>query len=653
MKRRFFIGLASTILFAGLFKENVAQQGAIKTENPMRQKEYRSPLDIPVESFFRNPVKSSFKISPDGKTLAFLAPVEGRMNIHVQVLGQTEVKKLTAITDRDIATIGWASNEIIVFLKDTGGDENWVLHSVNVKTGVSQAITKPGTRTEIMDLLDNDDDHIVVSSNMRDPELFDLYTVNLKTSKFDFLAVNPGDVTTWILDHTGTPRLAISTNGVKSVLKRKHPEGKWINIIETDFTESINPICFDFENKNVYCSSNIGRDKSAIVLIDIETAKELEVLYEHSDVDVYELTYSKKRKTITSVMYETEKMNREVMDPSMEVVYTTIASKLGPNELFQITDKDAEENIYVVRSYSDISLGAYYTYNVKNKELKLLESLSPWLPQNMMCEMQPVSYTNASGFTIHGYLTLPKGGKTLLPVVINPHGGPWARDSWGFNPEVQFLASRGFAVFQMNFTGSTGYGRKFWQSSFKQWGQIMQDDITEGVNYLIRQRIADEKRIAIYGGSYGGYATLAGLTLTPDLYACGIDYVGVSNLFTFLESIPPYWEPYRQMLYEMVGNPETDADMLRAYSPVFRSEKINVPLMIAQGAKDPRVNIKESEQMVDALRARGVEVKYLMEPEEGHGFRNEENRFKFYRAMENFLYQNLGATKVDKDAGGK
>jgi len=257
--------------------------------------------------------------------------------------------------------------------------------------------------------------------------------------------------------------------------------------------------------------------------------------------------------------------------------------------------------------------------------------------------MKPIQYISRDSITIHGYLTLPVGVKAKnLPVVFNPHGGPWARDYWGFNPEVQFLANRGYAVLQMNFRGSTGYGKNFVNISYKQWGRTMQNDITDGVKWLIDQGIADKNRIAIYGGSYGGYATLAGLTLTPDLYACGVDYVGVSNLFTFMNTIPPYWEPMREMFYEMVGHPVKDSIWLAEVSPVLHADRIKVPLLIAQGANDPRVNKNESDQMVEALKKRGITVEYMVKDNEGHGFRNEENRFDFYRAMEKFLANHIG-----------
>src|SRR5258708_789478 len=256
--------------------------------------------------------------------------------------------------------------------------------------------------------------------------------------------------------------------------------------------------------------------------------------------------------------------------------------------------------------------------------------------------MKPTEYTSRDGLKVHGYLTLPKGSEAKkLPVIVNPHGGPWARDVWGWNPEVQMLANRGYAVLQMNFRGSTGYGRSFRQASFKEWGKKMQDDITDGVQYLIKEGIADPKRICIYGGSYGGYATLAGITFTPDLYACAVDYVGVSNLFTFMNTIPPYWKSMLEQMHVMVGDPVKDKVLFTATSPALHADRIKVPLLVAQGRKDPRVNISESNQIVDALRKRGVEVEYIVKDNEGHGFYNEENRFELYEAMERFFAKHL------------
>ena len=291
---------------------------------------------------------------------------------------------------------------------------------------------------------------------------------------------------------------------------------------------------------------------------------------------------------------------------------------------------------------NDRTAGTRYLYDVRRDRLTKLGEVHPWLPEKLMAPVKPVAFESRDGLTIHGYLTLPVGREPhKLPVVVNPHGGPWFRDTWGFNPEAQFLANRGYAVLQINFRGSTGYGRKFWEASRKQWGLAMQDDITDGVEWLVREGIADPKRICIYGASYGGYATLMGLVKTPDLYACGIDYVGVSNLFTFMKAIPPYWKPLLAMFEDMVGDPAADKEQLARTSPALNAERIKAPLLVAQGARDPRVVKAESDQMVAALKARGIDVPYIVKDNEGHGFANEENQLEFYGEMERFLAKYL------------
>jgi len=406
----------------------------------------------------------------------------------------------------------------------------------------------------------------------------------------------------------------------------------------------MNPQFFTFDNKNVYAVSNLGRDKTAVVIFDLANGKETEMLYENPDYDVDRINYSKKRKVLTTASYESWKAERHFFDEETEKVFARLEQDLGNYEI-AITGVTKEEDKFIIRTYSDRSLGAYYIYDKNSDELTKITDVSPWIDENEMASQVPVEYQSRDGLTIHGYLTLPLGytmeNADDLPVVVNPHGGPWARDSWGFNPEIQFLANRGYAVFQMNFRGSTGYGKKFWEESFKQWGLAMQDDITDGVQWLIEKDIADEDRIAIYGGSYGGYATLEGLVKTPDLYAAGVDYVGVSNLFTFMQTIPPYWKPFLEMMYEMVGNPVADSIQFVETSPALNANKITTPLFIAQGANDPRVNKDESDQVVEALKTRGIVVEYMVKDDEGHGFRNEENRFDFYRAMEKFLGENM------------
>jgi len=329
-------------------------------------------------------------------------------------------------------------------------------------------------------------------------------------------------------------------------------------------------------------------------------------------------------------------------DSQWEGIHNKLKDQFEGYEINILAYDDARKN-GIVHVSSDRNPGHYYLFDFATLGTKEVANPYPWIKENDMAEMKPVTYQSRDGLTIHGYLTLPRGVEASnLPVVINPHGGPWARDEWYYNPEIQFLANRGYAVFQMNYRGSTGYGKKFWEASFKEWGKKMQDDITDGVEYLKKEGIADPKRIAIYGGSYGGYAALAGVTFTPDLYACAVDYVGVANLFTFMKTIPPYWKPYLDQFYDMVGNPKKDSLLLAEASPVMHADKIKAPLFVAQGANDPRVNKDESDQMVEALKKRGIDVEYMVKKDEGHGFANQDNQYDFYGAMEKFLAKHLG-----------
>ena len=345
---------------------------------------------------------------------------------------------------------------------------------------------------------------------------------------------------------------------------------------------------------------------------------------------------------LTGVRYTEAKTSYVFFDEDRKELQKELEKRLTDVEV-RISDFNKDETKVLVRTFTDKTRGKYFFYDRTTDEFLELADISPWLNEEHMSSMEPIEYTSRDGLTIHGYLTLPVGKRAKdLSVVINPHGGPWSRNHWGFNSEAQFLANRGYAVLQMNFRGSTGYGREFWESSFKEWGKAMQNDITDGVQWLIDDGIADPDRIAIYGGSYGGYATLAGVTFTPDLYACGVDYVGPSNIFTLLESFPPYWELYREMFFEMVGDPVDDKEMLEAVSPLFHVDNIKVPLLVAQGANDPRVKQAEADQIVAALEEKGIEYEYLLKEDEGHGFRNEENRFDFYRTMEKFLEKHIG-----------
>lgn len=600
--------------------------------------------EIPLRDFFKNPEKTGYQISPDGKYLSYLAPYESRLNIFTEDLSTGETKRITNATERDIYIYFWKGNNTVLYIQDSGGDENFQLYASNINTGVPKNLTPfDSVRVGITDDLPEVDDYILIQMNKRDKQIFDVYRINVNTGEMTMVAENPGNISGWVTDHEGKVRVATTTDGVNAgILYRDTESEPFREVLKTNFKETLAPLFFTFDNQNLYAASNLGRDKTAIVKFDVQSGKEIEEIYSHPEVDVDDLNYSRKRKVLTSIPYITWKRYVHFLDDRTKNVYEDIYSKLGTNYEVVIADLTKDESKYLIRTYSDRSLGSFYLYDYDTKDLKELADVSPWLNENDLAEMKPIQYTSRDGLTINGYLTLPKGvDPKNLPVVVNPHGGPWYRDVWTFNPEIQFLANRGFAVLQMNFRGSVGYGRKFWTDSFKQWGLAMQNDVTDGVNWLIEEGIADPKRVAIYGGSYGGYTSLAGLAFTPDVYSAGVDYVGVSNLFTFMETIPPYWKPYLEMMYEMVGNPKTDSAQFIATSPVFHADKIKAPLFIAQGKNDPRVKISESDQMIEAMKKRGIEVEYMVKDNEGHGFHNEENKFDFYSAMEKFLKKHL------------
>ena len=603
------------------------------------------PHKYSVEDFFRNPEKTAYQLSPDGTYFSFMGPYERRQNVYVQKIGDEVAIRLTTETERDISGYGWANPNRLIYIKDSGGDENFQLYAIN-RDGTDQKDLTPfeGVRIMIIDILEDQEDYIIIGMNKNNPHLFEPYRLNVVSGALTQLAENTNmmePIDSWMTDHDGRLRIASKVrNGTETVLMyRDHEDEDFREVISTDFTESLAPLFFDFKEPHiVYAASNLKRDKSLIIRFDMQKGTEIgEPLFSHEAVDVSRLSYSRKRKVLTTITYTTDRAHHVFLDNQAKMLYAKWKEAFPGYEVAVASMNKAEDK-FMLRTYTDRSLGAYYFYDHQTGEMVEIAQVSPWLDENELSPMKPVSYVTRDGLTIHGYLTLPnKKDPKDLPVIINPHGGPWVRDSWGYNPEIQLFASRGYAVFQMNYRGSTGYGKTFWKSSFKQWGQKMQDDITDGVQWLIQEGIANPNKIIIYGGSYGGYATLAGVTFTPDLYCCAIDYVGVSNLFTFMKTIPPYWKPYLDMMYEMVGNPEVDKEQMEAASPVFHVERIHTPLFVVQGANDPRVNIDESDQIVRSLRARNIDVPYLVKYNEGHGFRNEENRFEFYKTALGFL----------------
>jgi dipeptidyl aminopeptidase/acylaminoacyl peptidase len=606
---------------------------------------------LEMQTFFKNGEKSTFRISPDGNFFSYRADHKGKMNIYVQKAGDSSAVRVTNDTLRSIGGYFWKGNRI-VYMQDIGGDENFQLFTVLPDGSGIRALTPfKGVRTNIIDpLLETPgrEKEMIVGINKRNLEYFDPYLLNLESGELKLLFDNKANYDDWFTDNTGTIRLTSKTDGVNITWKYRNTEkDTFSTMITTNFREQFYPGSFDRDNKHMYALTNVGRDKVSLVEYDPITKKEVKELYSNKDYDIDDIFYDRREGKLVSVSWTAEKSEDHFFDRDWENIQKGLEKNFEGYETEIVSYDDARTKA-VVWTGSDRRPAKYYLYDFRSKESKEVANPYPWIRESQMSHCQPIVYKSRDGLDIHGYLTLPLGVEAKnLPVVVNPHGGPWARDGWYYNNEAQFLANRGYAVLQMNFRGSTGYGRKFWESSFKQWGRKMQDDITDGVEWIKKEGIADPKRIAIYGGSYGGYATLAGVAFTPDLYAAAVDYVGVSNLFTFMNTIPPYWKPYLDQFHEMVGNPHdrNDSLLLAEVSPALHADKIKTPLFIAQGANDPRVNKAESDQVVEALKKRGVAVEYMVKDDEGHGFHNQDNQYDFYGAMEKFLDKHLNPKK--------
>jgi len=605
---------------------------------------------LPLRDFFKNPAQTDFKVSYNGKYIASLRPWNERLNLFIQDISNErlpagDIKQVTFLKDRNIGSYIWKGDNTLIYSKDFSGDENFHLYAIDIATGNAKDLTPfNDSRNEIFSTLEtNSDTDILIKSNRRDKNTFDIYRLNVVTGTIKIVATNTGKLWQMLADHNGIVRIAIESDGkIGRMYSRNSNQEKFKEILEYDYTDNVIPLVFSGDNKYLYASSNIGRDKRAIVILDPNDGKEIRECFAHSEVDVDEIRFSPKRKKFLAAVYVTSQQQFHFFDAEAKKRINKIKTKLDNAQIGAGSSYNKNEDLFTY-NITDDKGRAVYLYDQLKDKLTMLYDTDQYLPRNKLSNTRPIQYQARDGLTIHGYLTLPlHSSGTNLPVIVNPHGGPWnIRDTWGFNPAVQFLANRGYAVLQINYRGSHGYGKDFYRKSFRQWGLAMQDDITDGVKYLIDTKIADPTKIAIYGVSYGGYAALAGAAFTPELYACAIDVVGPSNLFTLLDTMPPYWSPVKQLWIERIGDPIRDKTLLEAISPVFHADKIKAPLLVAQGAKDPRVKRNESDQIVAALRKRGVEVEYIVKENEGHGFANEENRFELYAAMEKFLDRHI------------
>jgi dipeptidyl aminopeptidase/acylaminoacyl peptidase len=618
----------------------------------------QQPALIDRELFFGNPEIAASQISPDGKFISFIKPLNGVRNIFIKGINEpfSAAKPLTGETKRPIPGYFWSQDsKFVLFVKDNDGDENFNVYAVNPAEAAEGKIPPARNLTEgknvrafIYGVPKSEPDAIYVGLNDRDPAWHDLYKISISTGKKTLIRQNTERLQGYVFDNSDQLRLAVRSaeNGDTEIL-RVDADGKFTKIYDCNWRESCSPIQFHKDNKRFYLETNKGeRDLTQLVLFDPQTLREELVEQDPLNrVDFGNVLISDVSKEIILTSYDDDKPRVYFKDKSFEKDYNNIRKKAGSSHEITFQSSTKDEQKWIVVAYSDIDPGTVWLYDRKTKNLSQLYKIREKIPREAMSEMKPIRYKSSDGLEIPAYLTLPKGLEPKnLPLVVFPHGGPWARDSWGFNGYAQFLANRGYAVLQPNFRASTGFGKKFLNAGNKQWGELMQDDITWGVKYLISQGIADPKRVGIMGGSYGGYATLAGVTFTPDLYAAAVAIVAPSNLNTLLNSIPPYWEAIRQTFYERMGNPSTPEGkaQLDRQSPLNHVEKIKTPLMIVQGANDPRVKQSESDQIVVALRERNYPVEYLLAPDEGHGFQRPVNNMAMIMSVEKFLAKHLG-----------
>jgi dipeptidyl aminopeptidase/acylaminoacyl peptidase len=605
------------------------------------------PPLIPRDTLLGNPERANPHIAPDGKRLAWLAPDEHDvLQVWVQTIGRHDARAVTADKSRGIQSYGWGyDSKTILYAQDAAGDENFHLFAVDLDSDNVRDLTPwQGVRTEVVASNPKFPERILVALNLRDRKLMDVYRVDLRTGAVALDIKNPGDVAGWLADDDMTVRAAIvvTPDGGTEIRIRDSAAGAWRTLMKAGMNDNLAALDFTKDGRSLFLSTSIGTDTARLVRHDVASGKETDIA--RSDgADLSDAMIQPTRHVVQAVAFDPGRMHWTVVDPLIQADFDAIA-KIADGD-FSVADRDLADQTWLVSFSSDRAPVRYYSWDRASKEATFLFSVQPKLDDAPFAPMKPVDFTARDGMKINGYLTLPVGVPAKdLPLVLAVHGGPWARDSWGLNPYIQLLANRGYAVLQINFRGSTGFGKKYLHAGDREWGLTMQSDLTDGVKWAVDAGIVDPKRVAIFGGSYGGYAALAGAAFTPDLYRCAIDECGPSNLFTLLASIPPYWGVMRSIFDTRVGNPNDpkDKELLTAASPLFSADKIKIPMLIGQGANDPRVKQAEAEQIVDAIAKHRGNAVYVLYADEGHGFVRPENRLDFTARLEKFLADNLG-----------
>lgn len=603
------------------------------------EKEY---VKIPLANFFRNPEKSNMLLSPNGEYVSFIKNYKNRANIFCQNLTSGEVAQLTYDTVRGITNYVWVNNKQLLYLLDIDGNESFHLFSISNDGKTMKDLTPfDNIQLRFLDIPPQKGDEIYICLNKRKPEIFDLYKLNYNTGALKMVDENPGNISYWKEDFNGDIRLAISTDGVnEKIYFKKTITSPYKEILKINFKETFYPICFTEDGNSVYALSNINRDKVALVLFDLNQAKETRIVYQNADADINDMSVSYSTKMPLFATYRDGRLHTRFFSPELEKI-EAITTKIDPSSNFVIINYTVDDKKFLIKLYSDKSLGTYYIYDADKDYLKEIGKISPWLNEKDLAESKSFNFKSRDGLNIQAYLTLPTIKQEKYPLIVVAHPHLWQRTHWAFNSEVQFFANRGYAVLRVNHRGVEGFGKAFHQAGYKEVGRKMQDDYTDAVYDLIKKGIIDTARIGIYGMSFGGYFALNGLVRDSGLYKCAASYSGFTNLFSYLKEFPPYYSQYLNMMYEMIGDPEKDGDYLKECSPAFHTDKMKTPIFIAHGEKDRRMSVEEINQFVKNLKNEKVRVNYLLVPDEGHGFRKEENKINVYTELEQFFEENL------------
>jgi len=605
------------------------------------------PPLIPRDTLLGNPERANPHIAPDGKRLAWLAPDErGILQVWVETIGQHDARVVTADKSRGIQSYGWAfDSKTILYAQDAAGDENFHVFAVDLDTHNARDLTPwQGVRSELVAASPKFPGRMLVALNLRDRKLMDVHRIDLRTGAVELDTKNPGGVARWLADDDMIVRAATITmaDGGTELRIRDSTAGPWRTLINTGMEENLAALDFSKDGRSIFLSTSIGTDTARLVRHELASGTETDIAHS-DDADLSDAMIQPTRHVVQAAAFDPGRKHWTVVDPSVQGDFDALAKISGGD--FTVVDRDLADRTWLVSFDSDRAPTRYYSWDRAAGKATFLFSTQHKLDDAPLAAMKPVNFAARDGMKINGYLTLPLGAPPKnLPMVLAVHGGPWARDIWGFNPYVQLLANRGYGVLQINFRGSTGFGKKYLHAGDRQWGLKMQTDLADGFKWAVDEGIADPARVAIFGGSYGGYAALAGAAFTPELYRCAVDECGPSNLFTLLASIPPYWEVARSIFFTRVGNPDDprDKEPLTRASPLFSADKIKIPLLIGQGANDPRVRQAEAEQIVDAIARHRGSALYVLYTDEGHGFVRPENRLDFTARMEKFLADNLG-----------